>query len=71
MAHTLTKLQLNHLEITERLMSCLSLLGTSFVVFTFLYSPAFRKPVNRLIFFASVSHIFTFWPSFFLSVLCQ
>ncbi|MCJ1272515.1 hypothetical protein MMC21_000301 [Puttea exsequens] len=53
MTHQLTKDQLHDLEVTERIASCFSLLGTSFILFTFVYSPAFRKPVNRLIFYAS------------------
>ena len=53
MAHSLSRKQLHDLELTERVASCFSLLGTSFILVTFLYSSAFRKPVNRLIFYAS------------------
>lgn len=53
MSHALTPKELDDLETTERVASCFSLIGTSFILFTFLYSPAFRKPVNRLIFYAS------------------
>ncbi|CAF9909200.1 MAG: hypothetical protein ALECFALPRED_005408 [Alectoria fallacina] len=53
MSHTLTPTELHDLETTERVASCFSLIGTSFILFTFLYSPAFRTPVNRLIFYAS------------------
>ncbi|KAL9136393.1 MAG: hypothetical protein Q9175_002410 [Cornicularia normoerica] len=53
MSHTLSHKELHDLETTERVASCFSLIGTSFILFTFLYSPAFRKPVNRLIFYAS------------------
>lgn len=53
MSHALSHTELHNLEITERVASCFSLVGTSFIFFTFLYSPAFRKPVNRLIFYAS------------------
>lgn len=53
MSHALTPRELHDLETTERIASCFSLIGTSFILFTFLYSPAFRKPVNRLIFYAS------------------
>lgn len=44
---------LRSLELTERIASCLSLAGTMFVMTTFLYSSAFRKPINRLIFYAT------------------
>ena len=53
MAHSLTRNQLHDLETTERIASCFSLVGTTFIFVTFVYSPAFRKPVNRLIFYAS------------------
>ncbi|KAL6715886.1 hypothetical protein ACLMJK_006847 [Lecanora helva] len=53
MSKHVTATQLQELEIIERIFSCLSLLGTSFIFFTFLYSPHFRRPVNRLIFYAS------------------
>lgn len=53
MERMLTPQQLHKLEVTERVASCFSLIGTSFILFTFLYSPVFRKPVNRLIFYAS------------------
>ena len=53
MSRSLTDSQLRDLETVERTFSCLSLAGTSFILFTFLYSPVFRRPVNRLIFYAS------------------
>ena len=53
MTTSLTDRQLRELETTERIASCFSLAATSFVFFTFVYSPAFRKPVNRLLFFAT------------------
>lgn len=56
MAHNLTPDQLNSLETIERVASCLSLLGTSFIFVTFIYSPAFRKPINRLMFYASIGN---------------
>ena len=52
-SHKLSLQQSHDLEIIERVASCLSVLGTSFVFITFVYSPAFRKPINRLIFYAS------------------
>ena len=63
MSHTPSPEELHNLEITERVASCFSLLGTSFIFFTFLYSPAFRKPVNRLIFYASWGYVFSPEPS--------
>lgn len=53
MSKSLTAGQLHDLETTERIASCFSLLGASFIFFTFTYSSAFRRPVNRLIFYAS------------------
>lgn len=53
MTGPLTADQLRSLELTERIASCLSLAGTMFVMITFLYSSAFRKPINRLIFYAT------------------
>ncbi|MCJ1367526.1 hypothetical protein MMC16_006659 [Acarospora aff. strigata] len=53
----LTTKQLDAIEVTERLASILSLLGTSYIVITFLASPAFRKPINRLVFYASWGNI--------------
>ena len=56
MTHHLTASQLKSLETTERIASCFSLIGTTFVISTFIYSSAFRKPINRLIFFASIGN---------------
>ncbi|KAI4219439.1 MAG: hypothetical protein L6R36_008322 [Xanthoria steineri] len=53
MAPELTAPQLRALETTERVASCFSVTGTIFIMLTFTFSPAFRKPINRLIFFAS------------------
>lgn len=41
------------ISVTERVCSGISLLGTCIIVATFLASSAFRKPINRLIFYAS------------------
>ncbi|KAF9885614.1 hypothetical protein FE257_012705 [Aspergillus nanangensis] len=43
--------------VTERVCSVVSLIGTSVIVTTFLYSSAFRKPINRLVFYASWGNI--------------
>ncbi|GES65641.1 cAMP receptor-like protein [Aspergillus terreus] len=44
--------QLYAISVTERVCSVVSLLGTGIVVVSFLYSSAFRKPINRLVFYA-------------------
>lgn len=54
-----TKPQIKALEVTERMTSILSLLGCSFIIFTFLSSRAFHKPINRLVFFASFGNVVT------------
>lgn len=43
----------------ERSGSVLSLLGSLFVIVTFLTSHAFHKPVNRLVFYASFGNLMT------------
>ncbi|KAL9127353.1 MAG: hypothetical protein Q9217_003767 [Psora testacea] len=49
----LTSAQLKALETTERVASCFSLVGTIFIFLTFISSPNFRRPINRLVFYAS------------------
>lgn len=53
----LTTQQLHAIEVTERLGSVLSLIGTAFIIGTFLYDKAFHKPINRLVFYASWGNI--------------
>lgn len=53
----LTPDQLKAIELTERLASILSLLGTSYIIITFLTSSAFRRPINRLVFYAAWGNI--------------
>ena len=53
MATQLTDQQVQAIQITERVASVFSLLGIFFVLFTFLFSEHFKKPINRLIYFAS------------------
>ncbi|KAF7929980.1 uncharacterized protein EAE97_009577 [Botrytis byssoidea] len=43
----------------ERTCSGISLLGCFFIIITFLTTTAFRKPINRLVFYASLGNIFT------------
>ena len=44
-------------EITERVCSVFSLLGTAFIITTFLSDQSFHKPINRLVFFAAWGNI--------------
>lgn len=53
----LTEQQRTAIEVTERLGSVLSLIGTAFIIGTFLYDNAFHKPINRLVFYASWGNI--------------
>jgi hypothetical protein len=48
-----TEEQVFAISVTERVCSCLSVAGFSIIVSTFVAGPQFRKPINRLIFFAS------------------
>lgn len=57
MVQSFTTSQLRSLETIERIASCFSLIGTTFVMATFMYSSAFRKPINRLVFYASIGTI--------------
>ncbi|CAD6594551.1 MAG: hypothetical protein ASARMPREDX12_009539 [Alectoria sarmentosa] len=50
---SLTAGQSRALETTERVASCFSLIGTIFIFVTFVSSPNFRRPINRLVFYAS------------------
>ena len=54
-----TQAQIHAIEVTARTTSVLSLLGCSFIIATFLLSPAFHKPINRLVFYASFGNIVT------------
>lgn len=49
--------QIRALSLTERVNSALSIAGTVFVVGTYLFSPRFNKPINRLIFFAALGNL--------------
>ncbi|KAL2353604.1 hypothetical protein BJ546DRAFT_845762 [Cryomyces antarcticus] len=53
----LTDGQYRAVEIVERTMSVVSLLGTFFIIGTFVAFPQFRKPINRLILFASFGNV--------------
>ena len=45
------------IEITERTCSVVSLLGALIIIVTFLCDRAFRKPINRLIFYATWGNV--------------
>ncbi|KAL1884790.1 hypothetical protein Plec18167_002382 [Paecilomyces lecythidis] len=45
------------IEVSERVCSVLSLIGTSIIIGTFISSNLFRKPINRLVFYASWGNI--------------
>lgn len=47
------------MEIAARLSSTLSIIGTLFIVGTFLSCPGFHQPINRLVFYASWGNLFS------------
>ncbi|KAL3469866.1 hypothetical protein BJX99DRAFT_240519 [Aspergillus californicus] len=49
--------QLYAISATERTCSTISLIATSIIIVSFLSSPSFRKPINRLVFYASFGNI--------------
>jgi hypothetical protein len=49
--------QMNAVEITEKVGSVFSLLGTAFIITTFLSDKSFHKPINRLVFYAAWGNI--------------
>jgi hypothetical protein len=49
--------QIRAVEVTERVCSVFSLLGTAFIITTFLSDKAFHKPINRLVFYAAWGNI--------------
>lgn len=55
----LTHEELRAIVVVERISSVLSLLGASFIILTFLSSPLFHKPINRLVFYSSFANIMT------------
>ncbi|KAI0377452.1 family A G protein-coupled receptor-like protein [Hypomontagnella monticulosa] len=59
MAGDLTPGQLEAISVIERVGSVFSLLGSLFVIFTFTFSKAFHKPINRLVFYASFGNMMT------------
>ncbi|KAI9849672.1 MAG: hypothetical protein M1837_002797 [Sclerophora amabilis] len=57
MAEQFSERQIRSIMIAERLASILSLLGSFYIIVTFLSSCAFHKPINRLIFCACFGNI--------------
>jgi hypothetical protein len=53
----LTEQQFLAIKASERTMSALSLAGSLFIMATFLKWHYFRKPINRLVFYASFGNI--------------
>src|SRR2546423_12895322 len=49
--------QMYAIEVTERVCSVFSLLGTAFIITTFLTDKAFHRPINRLVFYATWGNI--------------
>ena len=49
--------QIWHISVAERITSCISLLCVIFILFTYLFSPGFHKPINRQIFYATWSNL--------------
>ncbi|KAJ4263146.1 hypothetical protein NW762_006768 [Fusarium torreyae] len=58
-ADHLSNSQLCALSVVERTCSVFSLLGSLFIIATFLSSKSFHKPINRLVFYASFGNIMT------------
>ncbi|KAB8234649.1 putative cAMP receptor-like protein [Aspergillus alliaceus] len=56
---SLSEQQLYAISATERVCSAISLTGTTIIVISFLGSNAFRKPINRLVFYASWGNLMT------------
>lgn len=51
--------QLRAVSIIERTCSVFSLMGSLFIITTFLTSRSFNKPINRLVFYCSFGNIMT------------
>ncbi|SLM34978.1 GPCR, rhodopsin-like, 7TM [Lasallia pustulata] len=50
---SLSSAQFSAIEVTERVASSFSILGSLFVIVTYFALPVFHKPINRLVFYAS------------------
>lgn len=58
MSHTITPSQARTLEVIEKVTSVLSVVGAAFIIGTFLLDSRFRKPINRLVFYAAWGNLF-------------
>ena len=58
-AAMMTPEQERNIAIATRIASAISLAGCLFILLTFAFFPAFRKPINRLIVYASIGNILT------------
>ncbi|CAN8095181.1 unnamed protein product [Discula destructiva] len=58
-AQEITQDELRSVDIVERVASVFSLLGCIFVIMSFSFSKAFHKPINRLVFYASIGNMMT------------
>jgi len=67
----LTDEQLHVLEVTERVAASFSFVGCCFTLLTFSLSPRFRKPVNRLIFYASWGNFLSLIAAFMFHVAIE
>jgi predicted secreted Zn-dependent protease len=50
--------EMQAIQIAERTASVLSVLGATIVILTFTLSKSFRKPINRLVFYATFGNLF-------------
>ena len=50
---TLSPSQTQAINITERINSVVSVFGIAFILLTYLFTPYFSKPINRLVFYAA------------------
>lgn len=55
----ITPEQLRDFTVIERVCSVFSLLGCSFIIATFIWCSSFRKPITRLVFYASLGNVMT------------
>ena len=53
----LTQSQFDSIDVIERVCSTLSLFGCFFVIVSYTVSSAFKKPINKLVFLASLGNI--------------
>jgi hypothetical protein len=58
MARTMPADEARSIVIAERVSSIFSVAGAFFIIITFLCDPRFRKPINRLVFYASWGNLF-------------